>query len=146
MQHVSTESTSHANVTFHVLLAHGSRDPQWPAAIQAIESRIKEVDPCAHVCCAYVELMEPTLMTAIDQLIDAGAQSVAVWPMFLGMGRHMRADLPRLVAEVHEHSQARNKHVTITLQKQIVEYAPVVDAIVNVITGKNIDRSTTLSE
>jgi len=117
----------------HILLAHGSRDPQWSAAIQAVAARIRLLDPAAQVRCAYLESVQPDLPAAVDELIAEGAQTIAVWPMFLGLGRHVRTDLPRLIAAAQTQAQARNPDVTVTLQPAIAEHAPVLDAMARVI-------------
>jgi len=113
----------------HILLAHGSRDPRWPAAIEAVAACVQRLDPTARVCCAYLEQARPGLADAVDELTAQGAQNIAVWPMFLGLGRHTREDLPRLVAA----AQARHSGVRIALQAPIAEHAPVREAMARTI-------------
>ena len=125
--------------TAHVLLAHGSRDPQWPAAIQAVAARVRALDPAAQVRCAYLESAPPDLTAAVCELATLGAQNIAVWPMLLGMGRHARADLPRLIAAAQTCIQTRYSGVRLTLQPAIAEHAPVLDAMARVILHKPTD-------
>jgi sirohydrochlorin cobaltochelatase len=132
-------------MTAHVLLAHGSRDPQWPAAIEAVANRIRQLDPAARVRCAYLELAQPDLDAAIGQLITEGAQTIAVWPMFLGLGRHARADLPRLIAEAQARIQTRHPNVTITLQPAIAEHTPVLEAMARVIGNQRTPRNDAMT-
>lgn len=80
-----------------VLFSHGSRDPLWRAPIEAVAARIAAQHPERPVVCAYLELSEPSLAQAVDQLVLQGATGVTVVPMFLGTGKHARADLPVLV-------------------------------------------------
>jgi len=80
-----------------VLFSHGSRDPLWRAPIEAVAARIAAQHPERPVVCAYLELSEPSLAQAVDQLVLQGATGVTVVPMFLGTGKHARADLPMLV-------------------------------------------------
>ncbi len=82
-----------------VLFAHGSRDPLWRLPIEAIAQRIRADQPDAPVLCAYLELCEPDLPTALNALVAAGAQRIRVLPVFFGMGKHAREDLPQLVAQ-----------------------------------------------
>ncbi len=79
-----------------VLLAHGSRDPLWRRPIEAVAARLRADAPEALVTCAYIELCEPRLEDAVSGLVASGATSVTVVPMFLGMGKHVREDLPGL--------------------------------------------------
>jgi sirohydrochlorin cobaltochelatase len=52
------------------------------------------------VRCAFLELTQPDIQTAVAELVALGAMEIAVVPMFLGTGRHAREDLPRLVDEL----------------------------------------------
>jgi len=81
-----------------VLFAHGSRDPLWRLPVEAVAQRVRELDPAVVVCCAYLELMEPDLPAAVRELVAAGIDRIGVVPMFLGVGRHAREDLPTLMA------------------------------------------------
>ncbi len=77
-----------------ILFAHGARDPRWAAPFLAIAERIRLADPARPVELAFLELMEPDLDTAAQRLVAAGASRIDVVPLFLGMGGHLRNDLP----------------------------------------------------
>jgi len=77
-----------------VLLAHGSRDERWREPIEAVAARVLQDDPAARVVCAYMELAAPDLHSAAAGLIAGGASAIRVVPLFLGMGKHAREDLP----------------------------------------------------
>jgi sirohydrochlorin cobaltochelatase len=89
-------------LTAIVLFAHGSRDPLWRAPIDAVAAEIQRQAPDMVVQCAFLELMAPSLPEAVQALVEAGHRSVRVVPLFLGMGRHAREDLPELVAELRQ--------------------------------------------
>ena len=108
-----------------VLFAHGSRDPLWRAPIEAVEAHIRAHHPGVAVRCAYLELTEPDLPTVVQALIDEGARAITVWPMFLGVGRHAREDLPRLVAEL----RLRHPDVPIHLQPAMGEHPAVLETM-----------------
>lgn len=78
-----------------VLFAHGSRDPLWSRPMERIAQRMRERAPAVRVRCAYLELMQPDLAAAVGQLAAEGVQHITVVPLFLGMGKHAREDLPR---------------------------------------------------
>ena len=80
-----------------VLFAHGSRDPQWRRPIEAIAARMRERQTDVQVRCAYLELMAPDLGAAVQDLALADVRTITVVPMFLGVGRHARDDLPELL-------------------------------------------------
>ena len=108
-----------------VLFAHGSRDPLWRAPIEAVEAHIHAHHPGVAVRCAYLELTEPDLPTVVQALIDEGARAITVWPMFLGVGRHAREDLPRLVTEL----RLRHPDVPIHLQAAMGEHPAVLETM-----------------
>ncbi|MEP6964431.1 MAG: CbiX/SirB N-terminal domain-containing protein [Polaromonas sp.] len=83
-----------------VLLAHGSRDPLWRMPIEAVADQIRARQPDAVVCCAYLEMCSPSLPDAAASLIAGGALEIRVFPLFLGVGKHAREDLPLLLASI----------------------------------------------
>ena len=83
-----------------VLFAHGSRDPLWHRPIEAVAAQIRQSSPDTLVACAYLELSTPDLATAVADLVAQGARAVRIVPMFLGVGRHAREDLPVLVQDL----------------------------------------------
>lgn len=80
-----------------ILFAHGSRDADWCRPIEAVAAAIRMRQPHARVSCAYLELMAPDLPSAAQDLMAQGATGLRIFPLFLGVGRHAREDLPRLV-------------------------------------------------
>lgn len=83
-----------------VVFAHGSRDPLWRMPVEGVARAIEARDPSARVVCAYLELTDPSLPDAAAQLVDMGCSSVRVMPLFFGMGKHAREDLPALISEL----------------------------------------------
>lgn len=83
-----------------ILFAHGSRDPQWRLPIEAVAAQISKRQRGTLVRCAYLELCLPSLPNAAIDLIAAGALKIKVFPLFLGVGKHAREDLPLLVSEI----------------------------------------------
>ncbi len=99
-----------------IVFAHGSRDPLWRGPIEAVAARIRADHPQQSVACAYLELCEPSLPDAAALMIaqltyatdsiashaysmPATSQNhlkIRIVPMFLGMGKHAREDLPEL--------------------------------------------------
>ena len=48
---------------------------------------------------AHMELAEPSISEAFRRCVEQGAEIVVVFPYFLGPGRHVSEDIPRLAAE-----------------------------------------------
>jgi sirohydrochlorin cobaltochelatase len=80
-----------------ILFAHGSRDPLWRSPIDAVAQRVREKRPDQPVAVSFLELTEPDLPSTVEELMKGGVSHVRIVPMFLGVGRHARDDLPELV-------------------------------------------------
>lgn len=111
-----------------VLFAHGSRDPQWRAPIEAVAARMQQRQPGVTVACAYLELCAPDLDTVVDQLVREGIRAIRLVPLFLGMGRHAREDLPLKIAAL----QARHPGVPLHLQPAVGADARLIDLLADI--------------
>ena len=89
--------THSSNPNGIILFAHGSRDPLWHKPMEAVAERIRQRAPDTVVGSAYLELSTPDLATAMHAMPLAGVRNVTVVPLFLGVGKHAREDLPVLV-------------------------------------------------
>jgi sirohydrochlorin cobaltochelatase len=118
-----------------ILFAHGARDSAWSAPFEAVAALMRQRRPTLRVQLAYLEFMSPTLPEASAALVAAGCRSVALMPMFLGTGGHVRRDIPRLVAEL----RAAHPHVGFTLHTAIGElpqvHAAMAEAIAEAIAA-----------
>ena len=85
-----------------ILFAHGSRDPLWRLPIDAVAEDMTRRWPHMSVACAFLELTTPDLATTVEALMMQGKTHLRIVPMFLGVGRHAREDLPKLVSELTE--------------------------------------------
>ena len=112
-------------MTAIVLFAHGSRDPAWQRPMLAVAQRIRDRTPQMWVACAYLELTEPSLPQAVAQAVAKGHRQIRVLPMFLGVGKHVREDLPVLMAQL----KADHPGVAFDLQAAVGEQAAVLDAL-----------------
>ena len=111
-----------------VLFAHGSRDPQWRLPIEAVAADIRARQPDTSVCCAYLELCTPTLPDAATDLIASGARKIRVFPLFLGVGKHAREDLPLLVSQI----RAAHPDVVVELLPTAGEYAQLTSLMADI--------------
>ncbi len=111
-----------------ILFAHGSRDPQWRAPMEAVAARAAALEPQARVACAYLELMEPDLRTCAATLAAEGVHEITIVPMFLGVGRHAREDLPVLVEQLRRELP----QVRFELRPAIGEDERVVDMLARI--------------
>ena len=108
-----------------ILFAHGSRDARWREPVEAVARRVAELQPDLGVRCAYLELVAPDLPAAAIELIALGARSISVLPLFLGMGKHLREDLPRLVAQL----RSAHPEVAFALGHAVGEAPELIDLL-----------------
>ena len=106
-----------------ILFAHGSRDPLWHEPIKAIAKAIQEQSTDVIVRCAYLEMTAPTLLECANELASLGVQDIRLFPLFLGVGRHAREDLP----EQAEQLRQQHPHIQLTVMPSAGEMPQVVN-------------------
>ena len=109
--------------TAHILLAHGSRDPNWRANLEAVAQRLNRAEQPAR--CAYLELCEPTLVQVASALAEQGCHTLLITPMFLGLGQHARTDIPLLSAQL----QRTLPEVRVLLRPALCDLPAFVDVV-----------------
>ena len=122
-----TTSTT-TGTTGIVLFAHGSRDPLWHKPMEAVAKQIRQQEPNAVVACAYLELSQPDLPTVVASMVGQGLQAVRIVPMFLGVGKHAREDLPQLAQAL----RAAHPQLTLTLQSAVGENPQLVELLARI--------------
>lgn len=108
-----------------ILLAHGSRDPLWRRPVEAVAQRMSELEPALHVRCAYLESCAPDLPSCALELASLGVTSITVAPLFFGLGKHLRDDLPRLLRAL----QSDHPGIEFDLRKSIGEEARLIELL-----------------
>lgn len=111
-----------------ILFAHGSRDPLWRKPIEAVASHIQKIAPAVHVRCAYLELTVPDLATSATDLVQLGVTSITVVPLFLGVGKHAREDLPLLMQAL----QASHPQVAFSLRQAMGEETQIIELMARI--------------
>ena len=111
-----------------VLFAHGSRDPLWHRPMQAVAERVALRLPGAKVACAYLELSTPSLLDAVQALVEQGCTHMRVVPMFLGVGKHVREDLPVMLQAL------RDAHPQVVFEPlpAVGEHPDLLDLMANI--------------
>ena len=85
-----------------VLFAHGSRDQKWAEPFKAIQALIRVQAPDVPVELAFLELMQPGIQECLSELATQGVKRISIVPIFLAAGRHLREDLPTLIAPIQK--------------------------------------------
>ena len=97
--------------TWILLLAHGSRQPDWATPFRAVLQRVSAARPDCRVELAFLESMTPSLSDALRTAAQAGCRELHLAPLLLGAGGHLRGDIPRAVDAVARDYPAMRVHV-----------------------------------
>ena len=108
-----------------IMLAHGSRDPQWAAPFEQIRAAVTRRRPDCAIALAYLEHSTPDFTGAVDDLVARGATFIKVVPLFLGPGGHVRGDVPQLI----ERAIIKHPRLEFDLKPFIGDARTVLDAI-----------------
>jgi sirohydrochlorin cobaltochelatase len=111
-----------------LIMAHGSPEVDANAAIYAIARRVRATGRYAAVSVCFLDLNEPRLSDAIDDLADRGIKHVVAAPFFLQLGNHVRDDLPAIIAA------ARDRHPACTIL--LAEHLAYDQLLVSVIADR----------
>jgi sirohydrochlorin cobaltochelatase len=79
-----------------VLFCHGGRDARWREPFDRLRTMI-EKRYAGPVELAFLEFMSPKLEEACVALVERHAERIAVVPIFLGTGGHLRKDFPPMI-------------------------------------------------
>jgi len=110
-----------------ILFGHGARDIRWREPFDRMATLWREQHPTTPMALAFLELMQPSLEEAIAGLIDSGATSVRIIPVFFGQGGHLRNDFPVLLADC----QAKFPDVQISAAPAVGEDPNILQAIID---------------
>lgn len=124
------------NSTGVILFAHGSRDPLWRLPIDAVAQSMLAKNPRLSVACAFLELTRPDLPETVELLMKQGVSRVRIMPMFLGVGRHAREDLPALVQGLVQ----AYPQMTFELMPPIGEHPAMTRLMADIAAGINVDH------
>jgi sirohydrochlorin cobaltochelatase len=114
-----------------LLYGHGARNPEWARPFELIRAAIKARDPKALVEPGFLELMRPTFDEGVACLMDQGATSIMVVPIFMAAGSHVKKDLPRLAADAMD----RHAGLSIELAAPVGEVESVLAAMAEYAMG-----------
>ena len=108
-----------------LLLAHGSRQPEWARPFEAVRDRVQQARPELAVRLAFLEFMQPSLRQALMDAGEHGYTQVQIAPLFLGAGGHLQRDIPQVAQAV----QAQYPRLTIGIAAAAGEQAEVIEAL-----------------
>ena len=81
-----------------ILLAHGARDPDWARPLEAVRDQLRSEGIRTEL--AYLEIMTPSLEEAAQLVAREGIKTVTIVPLLLGQGKHLKHDMPAMIANL----------------------------------------------
>jgi sirohydrochlorin ferrochelatase len=108
-----------------VLVDHGSREAAANRQLAAVAGALAKRLPGRRVATAHLSMARPSLPEAIDACVEAGAREIVVMPYFLGPGRHVLRDVPRLARA----ASARHAGVRIRIAAPLGVHAGIVATV-----------------
>ena len=115
-----------------IVLGHGSRDPLWADTLKALRERLHMALPGTEVELAYLEFLKPTLAQCADALWQRGCRDIAVLPVFVAEGVHLRQKLPQLV----ERARSGREGLAMQLLPAMGDLPEVQEGVVRFVQGR----------
>ena len=110
-----------------ILFGHGARDVRWREPFDQLAVMWQEQHSSIPVEAAFLEMMQPTLDGAVSRLVNKGAKTIAVVPVFFGQGGHLRNDLPLLLDACRE----KFPQISLSATPAVGEDLAVLQAIID---------------
>jgi sirohydrochlorin cobaltochelatase len=95
------------------------------APFEKIRQRLASAHPEVTVTLAFLELMQPDLEHAVDDLAAKGVTKITLIPLFLAQGGHLKKDLPELLHGI----AAKHTRLAIRVTRAIGEVETIIDTI-----------------
>lgn len=92
-----------------LVMAHGTPLEHANQPVKQMTAWLQQEASYPFAATAYLDCNEPNIARAIDDLAARGARKIVALPYFLHRGRHLRQDLPDILAA------ARRRHPALTL-------------------------------
>jgi sirohydrochlorin cobaltochelatase len=115
-----------------LFFCHGSRDAQWRIPFEQIHADFRGMHANKLSELAFLEFMQPDFAAGVKSLIEQGATSIRVIPLFLAQGAHTRRDLGDLL----EKAQIDHPALRFTVAPAIGEVDSIRAAIASWVAGQ----------
>ncbi|MFJ5878498.1 sirohydrochlorin chelatase [Streptomyces sp. NPDC093088] len=94
-----------------LVIAHGSRDPQHAATVQALVRRAGALRPGLRVETAFLDFNLPSVTGVLDRLAAEGVRDVVALPLLLTRAFHAKADVPAVLRQAPASLRIRQAEV-----------------------------------
>jgi sirohydrochlorin cobaltochelatase len=114
-----------------LIMAHGSPHPESNAPIYGVAKRVRACGRYAAVTVCFMDLNEPSIPDAIDDMTGRGIRHIIATPYFLQLGNHVMDDLPAIIAA----ARVRHPASTILLTEHLAYDRLLVSVIADRVAG-----------
>ena len=90
------------NTTCLVLMAHGSKNPEWAAPFRKLTADLRKDLGEDEVYLCFLESAEPTLMGVAREIMETHLRKYRLLPLFMAKGGHFFVDIPAEMRKVKE--------------------------------------------
>ncbi len=113
-----------------IVAAHGSRKKESALDVACLCEKLgkKAQDRFDRVEYAFLQFATPLLEAKIEAVVKNGARQIIVFPLFIAVGSHVLADIPRII----ETARTLYPHVSISITRHL----GVADKIEDLILGE----------
>ena len=121
-----------------LIMAHGSRSETANDEFRALVEKVAHAahtrgqDYAAVIPC-FLELAQPSLIEAIQQLEHQPVETAQLYPLFFNKGKHVGRDIPAQIEEARE----RFPHLTIELLDYFGNGDGLADLVLEHIASQN---------
>jgi len=109
-----------------LILAHGSKRQETEKIMDSLIEKVKRKTGEELVYPAYLQFSEPNIEKGVEHIIEKGAKSIKIVPMFLFDGVHVTQDIPNEINEI----KAKYPDIEIKISKHIGDDDKFADIIV----------------
>ncbi len=83
-----------------ILIAHGSRDPDWRLSLEELRTSVDTGCPSEKVRLAFMQFAGPELREVVQEGLSQGVQHFRLLPLFMSSAGHVEKDIKPMVAEL----------------------------------------------
>lgn len=107
----------------YLLVGHGTRNPVGQQQFLTVYQQFAQLIAPKATACAFLELAEPTIVQAVEQLAAQGVKRFVTVPLLLFAAGHALQDIPEAVAEAagRYNLQSEGQTAPLELSPAIVE-------------------------
>jgi len=90
------------NNTCLILMAHGSKNPEWAAPFRQMTADLRRDlgDEAVYLC--FLEIAQPNLREVAAEIMKTPVRKCRLVPMFMAKGGHFDEDIPAQIAEIQK--------------------------------------------